>query len=208
MAHKRTTFYEVSKRIFDLVFSVLVLVVGAIPFIIVALLIIFETHASPIFSQERVGRGGKLFRIYKMRTMVKDSNNVEKYFTAQQLEVWKREYKVENDPRITRVGNFLRVTSLDEMPQFLNVLIGDLSVIGPRPITEHELRHFGDDVDELLSVKPGITGWWQATERNEATYKNGRRQELEMYYVRNASFSLDFKVFIKTFGAIFGTTGK
>lgn len=208
MKRQRSLFYEVTKRIFDFVFSLVVLVVGLIPFVIIALLVALETHASPIFSQERVGKGGKPFRIYKMRTMVKDSGNVEKYFTPEQLEVWKREYKVENDPRITHVGNFLRVTSLDEMPQFFNVLRGDLSVIGPRPITEHELRHFGDDVDELLSIRPGITGWWQATERNEATYKNGRRQELEMYYVRNASFALDFKVFVKTLGAIVGATGK
>lgn len=208
MKRQRSLFYRGTKRTFDFVFSLVVLVVGLIPFAIIALLVALETHASPLFSQERVGKEGKPFRIYKMRTMVKDSDNVEKYFTPQQLEVWEREYKVDNDPRITTVGRFLRATSLDELPQFFNVFIGDLSVIGPRPITENELRHFGDDVDELLSIKPGITGWWQATERNNATYENGRRQELEMYYVRNASFSLDFQVFIKTFGAIFGTTGK
>ena len=128
MARKRSAFYTVSKRIFDIVFSVLVLLVGAIPFVIVALLVLLESHGSPLYSQERIGKGGKPFRIYKMRTMVKDSHDVAKYFTPEQLEIWEREYKVDNDPRITSVGRFLRATSLDEMPQFFNVLIGNLSV--------------------------------------------------------------------------------
>ena len=135
--------------------------------------------------------------------MVADANeHPERYMTPEQFEIWKREQKLDNDPRITRVGRFLRNSSLDEIPQFLNVLLGDLSVIGPRPVTESETYEFGENRDEFLSVKPGITGWWQVTERNDATWQNGRRQELELYYVRHASLSLDLQVFAKTFKAL------
>lgn len=201
--------YETLKRAFDVAFSAAVIAAGAVPVAAICLAIVVESGGgNPIFTQERIGKGGKPIKIFKLRTMVKDSNNVEKYFTPEQLEIWKREYKVDNDPRITRTGDFLRRTSLDELPQFLNVLKGDLSVIGPRPVVAEELAHYGDDVDEFVSRRPGITGWWQATERNDATYKNGRRQELELYYVRNASIALDLKVFFKTIGAIVGGTGK
>lgn len=111
---------------------------------------------------------------------------------------------MDDDPRVTRVGRFLRKTSLDELPQFLNVLAGQMSVIGPRPVVEEELAAYGDDAGELLSAKPGITGWWQVQARNDATYGDGSRQELELYYVRNASLAIDAKVFLRTFSIMFG----
>lgn len=201
--------YKILKRAFDMSFSIAIIMAGTAPVAAICIAILIESGGgSPFFTQERIGKGGKPIRIYKLRTMVKDSNDVEKYFTPEQLETWKREYKVDNDPRITRTGDFLRRTSLDELPQFINVLKGDLSVIGPRPVVEAELAHYGDDANEFLSCRPGITGWWQATERNEATYENGRRQELELFYVRNASLKLDAAVFFKTIGAIVGQTGK
>ena len=115
---------------------------------------------------------------------------------------WRREQKVDDDPRVTRVGRFLRRTSLDEVPQFLNVLLGDLSVIGPRPVTEAETWEFGSAREEFLSCRPGITGWWQVTERNEATWANGDRQLLELFYVRHASLALDARIFVRTFRAM------
>ena len=137
----------------------------------------------------------KRFRIWKIRTMVTDAHtNPQRYMTPEQLEQWEREQKVDDDPRITRIGRFLRNTSLDELPQFLNVLTGDLSVIGPRPVTIEETYEFGNARDEFLSVKPGITGWWQVTERNNATWENGDRQMLELFYVRHASFALDLRI--------------
>lgn len=123
-------------------------------------------------------------------------------YDPEQLEQWEREQKVDDDPRITRVGRFLRNTSLDELPQFLNVLTGDLSVIGPRPVTIEETYEFGNARDEFLSVKPGITGWWQVTERNNATWENGDRQMLELFYVRHASLALDLRIFVRTFKAM------
>ena len=135
--------------------------------------------------------------------MVPDAHsNPERYMTPGQLETWRREQKLDDDPRITRVGRFLRRTSLDELPQFINVLTGDLSVIGPRPVTLEETYEFGDGRDEFLSCKPGITGWWQVTERNEATWENGDRQMLELFYVRHASMALDLRIFVKTFRAM------
>lgn len=195
--------YRFIKRTFDIVFSGAACVVGLIPSVVLCAVIAIDSPGSPIFRQERVGLHGRKIGIFKFRTMVADANeHPERYMTPEQLEIWKREQKLDNDPRITRVGRFLRNSSLDEIPQFLNVLLGDLSVIGPRPVTESETYEFGENRDEFLSVKPGITGWWQVTERNDATWQNGRRQELELFYVRHASLSLDLQVFAKTFKAL------
>lgn len=195
--------YRFVKRMFDIVFSGAVCLVGLIPSVILCVAIAIDSPGRPIFRQERVGLYGKKIGIFKFRTMVADAHeHPERYMTPEQLEIWKREQKLDNDPRITRIGRILRNTSLDEIPQFLNVLLGDLSVIGPRPVTESETCEFGESRDEFLSVKPGITGWWQVTERNDATWQNGRRQELELYYVRHASLLLDLRVFSKTFKAL------
>lgn len=195
--------YRFIKRTFDVVFSGVVCLVGLIPSAIVCAAIAADSPGSPIFRQERVGQDGRRIGIYKFRTMVADAHeHPERYMTPEQLAQWEREQKVDDDPRITRIGRVLRNTSLDEIPQFLNVLLGDLSVIGPRPVTQAETLEFGDEREEFLSVKPGITGWWQVTERNDATWENGRRQELELYYVRHASLALDLRVFAKTFKAL------
>ena len=116
--------------------------------------------------------------------------------------MWQREQKLDNDPRVTKVGRVLRRTSLDELPQFLNVLVGDLSVIGPRPVTVAETYEYGNARDEVLACKPGITGWWAVTDRNDATWENGDRQERELFYVRHQCLGLDARVFVKTFRAM------
>lgn len=195
--------YRAVKRIFDMVFSTCVVAVLAIPVAAACVAICIDSPGKPFFRQERIGLHGKTIRIFKLRTMVSDAHeHPEKYMTPGQLETWRREQKLGDDPRVTRVGRFLRRTSLDELPQFMNVLTGDLSVIGPRPVTLEETYEFGDGRDEFLSVKPGITGWWQVTERNEATWENGDRQMLELFYVRHASFALDFRIFVRTFKAM------
>lgn len=131
----RSLGYRFLKRFFDVVFSLCVVVVGLIPSLFLSIAIVIDTKGSPIYSQVRVGKWGEPFRIYKFRTMVADSDNVEKYFTPEQLEVWKRERKVDNDPRITRLGCVLRATSIDETVQFLNVLLGQipLRILKTRP---------------------------------------------------------------------------
>ena len=198
--------YRYVKRLFDLVFSLLMSVLLLIPIAVVCALISLESPGSPMYAQERVGKGGKTIRIFKLRSMVADAGNVQKYLSPEQLHQWEVERKVDDDPRITKVGLFIRKCSIDEMPQFLNVLNGDLSVIGPRPITRDELeQHFTDEEKaELLSVQPGITGLWQATDRNEATFESGLRQKIELRYVQNRCFRMDWKCFTGTFGAMFG----
>lgn len=205
---KANKFYIFTKRTFDIVFSIVVMSILLIPMLVLCAAIILESPGNPIYADERIGQYGRKIKVYKLRTMVADAWNVEKYFTENQLSQWKCERKVSNDPRITRLGGFLRKTSLDEFPQFVNVLIGNMSVIGPRPITEDELEWFGDNKERLLSVKPGITGWWQVTARNRATYEDGFRQEIELQYVDNASFLMDARIFIGTFGAILSKTGQ
>lgn len=202
--------YRFVKRAFDIAFSALVIAVLVIPVAILCLVIVLDSPGAPFFRQERIGKGGRPIHIWKLRTMVADAHeNPGRYMTGEQLETWMREQKLDDDPRVTRVGRLLRRTSLDELPQFVNVLVGDLSVIGPRPVTLEETYESGDERGELLSVRPGITGWWQATERNAATWANGRRQELELYYVRHASLALDARVFALTLRAMFvERTGK
>lgn len=201
---RRPLGYRVIKRAFDVVFSAAVIAVGLVPCALLAAVIAVDTKGSPIYSQERVGRLGRPFRIYKFRSMVADADNVEKYLNAEQLAEWHRERKVDDDPRITRLGRVIRSTSLDELPQFLNVLIGDMSLIGPRAITFDELSEYGDDAALLLSVPQGVTGAWQAGPRNDATFENGERQRIELGYAVSASLGEDLHIFLATFGAMFG----
>lgn len=195
--------YFAFKRAFDIVFSAGVCLVLAVPVVVACVAIVNDSPGKPFFRQKRVGKNGKPIYIFKLRTMVSDAHeHPEKYMTAEQLVQWEREQKVDDDPRITRVGRFLRHTSLDELPQFINVLTGDLSVIGPRPVTLEETYEYGDARDEVLACKPGITGWWAATDRNDSTWGSGQRQARELFYVRHQSFGLDARVFVKTFKAM------
>lgn len=195
--------YRAVKRAFDVVFSGAVCLVGLVPAAVLCAVIRLDSPGPAIFRQERVGLGGRPIRIYKFRSMFADAHeHPERYLDAAQMAQWGREQKVDGDPRVTRVGRVLRRTSLDELPQFLNVLKGDLSVIGPRPVTEAETREFGEARGEFLSCRPGITGWWQVTERNDATWANGQRQLLELFYVRHASLALDARIFVRTFRAM------
>ena len=198
-------FYRFVKRAFDIVFSLVVIVVLFIPGLILAIVISVESSGGPLFRQKRVGKGGKEIQIWKFRSMYADAHeHPERYLNDAQLTQWKREQKADDDPRITKVGSFIRRTSLDETPQFINVLKGDISVIGPRPVTMAETYEFGRYRDEFLSVRPGITGWWQTTKRNDATWENGKRQALELEYVRHRGFAMDIACFIGTFKAMFG----
>lgn len=196
----RSVPYRVLKRAFDIAFSGLVCVVGFVPCAVLSVAIALDTKGSPIYSQERVGRLGRPFRIYKFRSMVADADNVEKYFNPEQLAIWRRERKVDDDPRITRLGRLIRKTSLDEIPQFLNVLLGQISIVGPRVITFDELQNYApDECVVLLSVPQGITGAWQCGPRNLATFENGERQRVELAYARSANVKTDLGVFFETF---------
>ena len=197
--------YRACKRVFDVVFSAGVCVVLAIPVAVACAAVVIDSPGAPFFRQKRVGRGGKPIYIFKIRSMYSDAHeHPDKYLNDAQMAQWRREQKVDHDPRVTHVGRVIRRSSLDELPQFLNVLTGDMSVIGPRPVTIDETYEFGNNRDEVLSVRPGITGLWQSTDRNNATWENGRRQKLELQYVRNQGFAMDIRCFCGTFGAMFG----
>ena len=201
--------YLLIKRAVDIVLSFSACVLGAVPMLACMVAIRLESPGSPVFIQERLGEEGRPISIFKLRTMVEDAEeNIEVYLDAEQLRQWADERKVDDDPRVTRIGRLLRTTSLDEFPQFLNVLIGQMSIVGPRPITEAELHWFGDDAEEFLSATPGITGWWQVNARNEAIFENGERQEMELYYVRTRSLVLDARLFLQTFATIVRKTGR
>lgn len=200
-------FYMGVKAVLDFVFALSALLI-LLPFLFIfAALIYLADFHSPFYFQERIGKDGKPFRIIKFRSMRYDAHELEKYFSPEQLEKFNSEFKVENDPRITRIGRFIRKFSIDEFPQLLNVLAGQMSLVGPRPLTLNETYFFGDDRDTLLSVRPGITGLWQVSGRNALTYESGKRQECEIRYVKNFGILMDIKVIFKTFGAVIKGSG-
>lgn len=152
-----------------------------------------------VYGQIRIGKNGKPFKMWNFRSMYKNSDRMIDQLTPEQKKQYYTEFKIDNDPRITKIGNFLRKTSLDELPQLFNVLFNDMSLIEPRPLIESEIQmNYADTYQELLSVKPGVTGYWQAYARNNATYQSGERQEMELYYVHHASAWLDIKILFKT----------
>ena len=200
--------YHLVKRIFDITFSTGALIVGFIPSLFLCAIVAANTKGSPIYIQERAGLGGQPFRIFKFRTMVADADDLEKSVSPEQIDAWTHEVKVENDPRVTKLGHFLRSISVDEFPQFANVLLGQMSVVGPRPISFEELEFFFNERDKLLSCKPGITGLWQTGPRNDATFESGLRQAIELAYVENANLALDAKIILRTFRAIVKREGQ
>lgn len=137
--------------------------------------------------------------------MVNNAEEMIASFSPEQKKEWEENYKLKDDPRITKIGKFLRRTSLDELPQLINILKGDMSIVGPRPVVDDELNWYGDKKDKLLSVKPGLTGWWAVNGRSNVPYPE--RCDLELYYVDHISFSLDAKIILKTLGAIIKKDG-
>lgn len=198
--------YVFGKRVFDIIASFLGLVVLS-PIFLLILAVVYISDPGPVFYRhERVGKGGKKIRIWKFRSMYINSDEIFENFTKEQKEEFYADFKLENDPRITRIGNFLRRSSLDELPQLWNIFCGDLSFVGPRPIVEEELEKYGEDAKKLLSVKPGLTGYWQANGRNLVNYDNGRK-EMELYYVEHQGPVLDGKILLKTVGAVVNGKG-
>lgn len=193
------------KRLFDIFCSILGLIVGLPISVIIALAIKLEDGGPVFYKHQRVGKGRKSIYLYKFRSMVTNSQEILENFTKEQREEFEKNFKLENDPRITKVGSFIRKTSLDELPQILNILKGDMSVIGPRPVVWKELSKFGDKKDKLLSIKPGLTGWWACNGRSDTTYEE--RVDLEIYYVNNMSLILDIKCFFKTILAVLRKKG-
>lgn len=197
--------YLIAKRIFDVVSASAALLVLSPVFFVVSLLIKLDSEGPIIFKHKRIGKKGKPIALYKFRSMVNDAEAAIKRFTPEQREEWEKNFKLENDPRITKIGAFLRKTSLDELPQLLNIIRGDLSVVGPRPVIGEELELYGENKGKFLSATPGLTGYWQAYARSDCSYE--QRIEMELYYVENASFWWDIKIIFATVGAVLCAKG-
>ncbi len=188
------------KRSFDILFSFAALTLGLPVFLLIALVTRLTSKGPVIYSHQRVGRGGKLFSCYKFRTMYANADAMleEVLDSDPQLrEDWEERRKLANDPRVTPMGRFLRKTSLDELPQFFNVLVGDMSVVGPRPVCTDEVKQFfGMKAYKILQVRPGVTGLWQTAGRSVSTYEE--RVSLDENYVDTHSFFVDLLLVLKT----------
>jgi exopolysaccharide production protein ExoY len=195
--------YEYSKRAFDIVFSFLTLVCGLPLFIVIALCIKFSSRGPVFYCSMRIGKDGKLFKFWKFRTMYTNADLKLKQLLEDNpllREEWQKYFKLKKDPRLTQLGKWLRKTSLDEFPQFWNVLAGHLSIVGPRPYLPHEtgeIRKFIDEqIAKLFSIRPGLTGIWQTSGRSHLSFKE--RITLDLEYVGQRSFLFDLKLIAKT----------
>ncbi len=194
--HHYSLGYLIIKRIFDIVSSIIAIIVFSPILLLISLLIIKDGGGQVFFGHKRIGKNGKEIKVYKFRSMVINADEVFNNFTEEQKKEYYTNFKLENDPRITKIGSFLRKTSLDELPQLFNILKGDMSVIGPRPIVKKEIEKYGEYATKLFTVTPGLTGYWQANGRSHTSYEE--RIKMDMYYIDNASIGLDLKILLKT----------
>ena len=191
------------KRTFDLISSIILLILTLPLFLIIAIAIKLDSKGPIFFVQRRIGKGGKIFSCYKFRTMFLDADRRLKEVLDNDENArieWQTHKKLSRDPRVTRIGRILRRFSLDELPQLLNVLFGQMSLVGPRPYLEEELPDLSRDIKIITSVKPGLTGLWQVSGRSNLSFRE--RAVLDEYYVRNWSLWLDFIILLKTIGVI------
>lgn len=189
------------KRVFDIVFSLFAIIILTPVYIIVALLIMIKSPGAPvIFAHKRIGKDGKFFRVYKFRTMVANAEQILEDWLENHPDIkaeYEKDFKLKDDPRIIPgIGNFMRNTSIDELPQFFNSLLGNMSIVGPRPIVEKEVGKYGKYAIKLYSVKPGVTGLWQVSGRNDINYDE--RVAIDMEYIDDQTLWGDIKIIIQT----------
>ena len=199
-----------AKRVFDLASVLVILALFWWAIIGVAVAVRLTTGSPVIYGHRRIGRDGREFKCYKFRSMVPNADEVLAHLLATDAgarEEWRRDFKLKDDPRITRVGRFIRKTSLDEFPQLWNVVVNDMSIVGPRPVVKKELdQHYhGSCLSHYLSVKPGLTGLWQVSGRNDMHY--AERVELDRRYVRSWGLWSDFMIVMRTVGVMFRRKG-
>ena len=196
-------YYKLTKNFFDLLISLL-FIIALIPlFLMISLLIKLSSRGPIFFLQKRIGKNNIPFKCIKFRTMYPEAKDIlENLLLNDSLlkKEFEETHKIKNDPRITPIGKLLRKTSLDELPQFFNVLMGEMSIVGPRPIVKDEKKKYGKNLKKVLLIKPGITGLWQVSGRNNLTYK--RRVMLDINYVENYNFLMDLRILLRTFGVI------
>lgn len=192
-------FRDIAKRLFDIVFSLSVLIICAPIYLVLATAIACTSAGSIFYVQERVGKSHQHFGCIKFRTMIPDADLLLQDMMAQSdslRQEFSENFKLKHDPRITKIGKFLRITNLDEFPQFINVLKGEMSVVGPRPLVPEELDRYGKDIDRVLTIRPGITGLWQVSGRNDLPYDE--RIQIDVYYVNHRNFWWDLQIVVKT----------
>jgi Undecaprenyl-phosphate galactose phosphotransferase WbaP len=207
---RRTSFGEaVLKRTFDIISVVVILALFWWVMLIVTVCVKWSSAGPVVYGHLRVGRGGKSFKCYKFRSMVPNAQAVLQELLERDPDAraeWNRDFKLKEDPRITRIGAFIRKTSLDELPQLWNVVVGDMSIVGPRPVVRKELsRYYGKCRRHYLSVRPGLTGLWQVSGRNNMGYEE--RVALDRQYVQTWNVLMDFLIVMRTVGVIIGRKG-
>lgn len=198
---------KLTKRCFDLVFASLALILLS-PLLLLVALIIWSDGGKPIYPHRRIGKGGYTFNCLKFRSMMANSENVLEDYFAENVDAqieWEENQKLTNDPRVTRIGHFIRKTSLDELPQLFNVLSGEMSIVGPRPIVSNEVSKYGEYLPYYMLMVPGITGLWQSSGRSNTSYRE--RVFLDVWYSRNWSVWHDFVIVLRTFPALLGSVG-
>ena len=191
--------YFIAKRLFDVIFSMAALAVLAVPMALIILLIKIESPGPAIFVHNRFGKNGHPLPLLKFRSMHLNAEQMIELFTPEQREEWEQNFKLEDDPRITKIGRFLRRTSLDELPQLFNILKGDMSLVGPRPELPHFVNQFKEEIPLYMvkhQVRPGITGWTQTHGRKDVEWH--RRIELNVWYVDHLTMWLDIKILFLT----------
>jgi Undecaprenyl-phosphate galactose phosphotransferase WbaP len=205
---KATLYTRFGKRALDLTLALLLVPVLA-PVVLVLALLVRRDGGDALFGHRRIGRNGKVFKCWKIRTMVPNAERRLLAYLRENPEAaaeWARDHKLENDPRITKLGNFLRRSSLDELPQLWNVIKGEMSLVGPRPIVRSELHKYGAARAAYLAMKPGVTGLWQVSGRNDVTYDE--RIAMDLTYADDMSMTSDLMIIAKTAGAVLDRTGK
>ncbi len=207
---KGNWFYFAIKRLFDIILSFIAIIVLSPVMLFAFIAVKCSSKGKAIFCDKRTGKNGKTIYVYKFRSMYSDAeSNIDHYLTPEQKEIWLKERKLDNDPRITKVGRFIRKTSIDELPQLFNIFFGSMSIVGTRPITNEELtnNYTIEEQNILKQGKPGLTGYWQVYGRGEVEYKDGKRQELELAYFYKRSLWFDLKLIILTVPAVFKQKG-
>lgn len=208
--HKPRRRYRFFKRLFEILTSILAILVLS-PLLLLTLIInTIVLKGFPIYKDPRVGKEGKDIHVYKFRSMYIDAeSNIRRYLNRKQMKQWKEERKVDNDPRITHFGKFLRKSSLDELPQLFNILFGSMAIVGPRPITRMELNeHFTPEQQAvLLSARPGLISNWGVNGRNNVTFESGERQKLELDYFAKRGLRYDLKLMFKVIPTVLSGKG-
>ena len=195
-------------RVLDISMILLAAPYILLAFLVIMILIKLDSKGPVFYRQARIGRQGRKFYVYKFRTMVQNADEILKTYLNNSPELkaeWVATHKLKQDPRVTRVGAVLRKLSLDELPQLWNIWIGDMSIIGPRPIVDDEIEKYGGCFQLYVQVRPGLTGLWQVSGRNDTTYE--RRVELDEYYILNRSLSLDLQIIWRTIFVVLGRKG-